>query len=175
MRSHTERPKMAISSSRNPGAATISRRTNSRCDMGLERPFRGWAFDHSIEQSCELDGKALCEACASETILRPAFTGHPYCLSKLQALVRRHAYPCFPPRSSLVAALLVVSTLGAVACSTATTDGVSLATANGPAGCIYQLGVRTGTGPTTYAPNGIVTRNQMAAFLARTYVSLTFG
>ena len=44
---------------------------------------------------------------------------------------------------------------------------------SGPAGCIYQLGITTGTSATTYSPNNIVTRDQMAAFLARTYVSLT--
>ncbi len=43
----------------------------------------------------------------------------------------------------------------------------------GPTGCIYQLGITTGTSATTYSPNDIVTRDQMAAFLARTYVSLT--
>jgi hypothetical protein len=44
---------------------------------------------------------------------------------------------------------------------------------SGPAGCIYNLGITTGTSPTTYAPNNIVTRDQMAAFLARSFVSLT--
>ena len=34
----------------------------------------------------------------------------------------------------------------------------------GPAGCIYQLGVTTGTSATTYAPSNVVTRAQMAAF-----------
>jgi hypothetical protein len=42
-------------------------------------------------------------------------------------------------------------------------------------GCIYNLGITTGTSQTTYAPNNVVTRAQMAAFLARTYVSLTSG
>ena len=45
--------------------------------------------------------------------------------------------------------------------------------AYGPAGCIYNLGITTGTSPTTYAPDNLVTRAQMAAFLARTYQSLT--
>ena len=44
---------------------------------------------------------------------------------------------------------------------------------SGPAGCIYNLGITTGTSATTYSPDNIVTRDQMAAFLARTYVSLT--
>jgi len=44
---------------------------------------------------------------------------------------------------------------------------------SGPAGCIFNLGITTGTSATTYSPNNIVTRDQMAAFLARTYVSLT--
>ena len=34
-------------------------------------------------------------------------------------------------------------------------------------GCIYGLGVTTGTSPTTYSPADFVTREQMAAFLAR--------
>ncbi len=33
--------------------------------------------------------------------------------------------------------------------------------------CIFGLGVTQGTGPSTYAPDGLVTREQMAAFLAR--------
>ena len=32
---------------------------------------------------------------------------------------------------------------------------------------LYEIGVTTGTGPTTYSPDGDVTREQMAAFLAR--------
>ena len=36
---------------------------------------------------------------------------------------------------------------------------------------IYGLGITTGTGPTTYAPDGLVTREQMAAFLARLYLA----
>ncbi|MFT7607234.1 MAG: hypothetical protein ACI9MX_000289, partial [Candidatus Aldehydirespiratoraceae bacterium] len=33
--------------------------------------------------------------------------------------------------------------------------------------CIFGLGITTGTGPSTYNPNGNVTREQMAAFIAR--------
>jgi hypothetical protein len=33
--------------------------------------------------------------------------------------------------------------------------------------CIYGLGITTGTSATTYDPSGFVTREQMAAFLAR--------
>ena len=43
---------------------------------------------------------------------------------------------------------------------------------SGPAGCIYTLGITTGTSATTYSPDNVVTRDQMAAFLARTFVSL---
>lgn len=42
-----------------------------------------------------------------------------------------------------------------------------------PVGCIYNLGITTGTSAITYSPGNTVTRDQMAAFLARTYVSLT--
>ena len=45
--------------------------------------------------------------------------------------------------------------------------------AYGPVGCIYSLGVTKGTGPTSYSPKDLVTREQMAAFLARIYTSLT--
>jgi hypothetical protein len=38
--------------------------------------------------------------------------------------------------------------------------------------CIHQLGVTTGTSPTTYSPGDSVTREQMAAFLARTWRAL---
>ncbi|MEQ8841672.1 MAG: S-layer homology domain-containing protein [Acidimicrobiales bacterium] len=34
---------------------------------------------------------------------------------------------------------------------------------------IYGLGITTGTSATTYSPNDLVTREQMAAFIARTY------
>ena len=36
-------------------------------------------------------------------------------------------------------------------------------------GRIFGLGITTGTGPTTYSPDGFVTREQMAAFLERFY------
>ena len=36
-------------------------------------------------------------------------------------------------------------------------------------GCIYHHGITTGTGATTYGPGNLVTREQMAAFLARIY------
>ena len=39
-------------------------------------------------------------------------------------------------------------------------------------GCIYELGVTTGTTPTTYDPQSQVSRAQMAAFLARLYPGL---
>ena len=45
--------------------------------------------------------------------------------------------------------------------------------AYGPVGCIYNLGVTKGTGPTSYSPKGLVTREQMAAFLARLFAALT--
>ena len=35
--------------------------------------------------------------------------------------------------------------------------------------CIFNLGITTGTSPTSYSPGANVTREQMAAFLARTY------
>jgi hypothetical protein len=39
-------------------------------------------------------------------------------------------------------------------------------------GCIRLLGITTGTSPTTYAPSDTVTREQMAAFLARLHRTL---
>jgi len=38
--------------------------------------------------------------------------------------------------------------------------------------CIYNLGITTGTSHTTYNPNEYVTREEMAAFLARTWQAL---
>jgi hypothetical protein len=35
--------------------------------------------------------------------------------------------------------------------------------------CLYNLGITTGTSATTYAPTNGVTREQMAAFIARTW------
>ena len=40
-------------------------------------------------------------------------------------------------------------------------------------GCIYGLGVTTGTSSETYSPAGLVTREQMAAFLERLYNAVT--
>lgn len=40
-------------------------------------------------------------------------------------------------------------------------------------GCIYRLGVTTGTGPDTYSPADFVTRAQMAAFMARFFERLS--
>lgn len=39
--------------------------------------------------------------------------------------------------------------------------------------CLYDLGLTTGTSPTTFSPNGEVTRVQMAAFMQRMYELLT--
>jgi len=39
--------------------------------------------------------------------------------------------------------------------------------------CIYNLGVTTGTSPGKYSPDEVVTREQMASFLARFYRSIT--
>ncbi len=40
-------------------------------------------------------------------------------------------------------------------------------------GCIYALGVTTGTGDRTYSPEDTVTREQMASFIARFYRTVT--
>ena len=40
--------------------------------------------------------------------------------------------------------------------------------------CIYNLGITAGTGPVTYAPEQLVTREQMAAFLARLHWAVNF-
>ncbi|MEM9203597.1 MAG: S-layer homology domain-containing protein, partial [Actinomycetota bacterium] len=40
-------------------------------------------------------------------------------------------------------------------------------------GCLVSLGVTTGTSATTYAPDAVVTREQMAAFLSRLYRQIT--
>jgi hypothetical protein len=39
----------------------------------------------------------------------------------------------------------------------------------GPVGCLYQLGITTGTSSITFSPDQVVPRAQMAAFLSRTY------
>lgn len=40
-------------------------------------------------------------------------------------------------------------------------------------GCIFSLGITTGTSDTTYGPSDFVTREQMAAFLARLFRAAT--
>ncbi len=40
-------------------------------------------------------------------------------------------------------------------------------------GCLFNLGITTGTSPTTFSPSNLVTREQMAAFLARFYETIT--
>jgi len=44
-----------------------------------------------------------------------------------------------------------------------------------PVGCLYQLGITTGTSSITFSPANVVTRAQMAAFMARTYRHLVQG
>ena len=44
--------------------------------------------------------------------------------------------------------------------------------ARGDIACIHGLGITTGTGPVTYDPQGLVTREQIAAFLARFWRAL---
>jgi len=55
-------------------------------------------------------------------------------------------------------------------CSTASTPLTDIAGsfAEADVACIYALGITTGTSATTYSPDNYVTREQMAAFLART-------
>ena len=45
--------------------------------------------------------------------------------------------------------------------------------AYGPVGCIFELGITTGTSSTTYSPDAFVTREQMASFVARVYRAVT--
>ncbi|MEM8706822.1 MAG: trypsin-like serine protease [Actinomycetota bacterium] len=45
--------------------------------------------------------------------------------------------------------------------------------AYGPVGCIFELGITTGTSATTYSPDAFVTREQMASFVARVYRAVT--
>ena len=52
------------------------------------------------------------------------------------------------------------------------TDLASTSFAFSSVTCIRQLGVTTGTSPTTYSPNSDVTREQMAAFIGRLWRSL---
>lgn len=40
-------------------------------------------------------------------------------------------------------------------------------------GCIYRMGVTTGTSIGLYSPSDPVTREQMAAFLTRLYIKIT--
>lgn len=55
------------------------------------------------------------------------------------------------------------------------TDVSATSYAYEPVGCLYHLGITTGTSPTTFSPDAIVTRAQMAAFMARTYRHLVDG
>ncbi len=57
-------------------------------------------------------------------------------------------------------------------CSPAATPFVDVDAASyaaGPIGCMYRLGITAGTSPTRYSPRAPVSREQMAAFLARFY------
>ena len=68
----------------------------------------------------------------------------------------------------------LVRLLGA-ACDDAATPFVDVPESSfafGDVSCIFQLGITQGTGLTTYAPARLVTREEMAAFLARTWVAL---
>lgn len=52
-------------------------------------------------------------------------------------------------------------------------DVPSSSFAYGPVGCIFELGITTGTSSTTYSPDAFVTREQMASFVARVYRAVT--
>jgi Tol biopolymer transport system component len=56
--------------------------------------------------------------------------------------------------------------------STGFTDVPTSSFAAADIACIFGLGITTGTTPTTYTPTGNVTREQMAAFIARLWRSL---
>ena len=53
------------------------------------------------------------------------------------------------------------------------TDVSATSFAYASVGCIFTLGVTTGTSPTSYSPNQTVTREQMASFVARVYRLVT--
>ncbi len=77
--------------------------------------------------------------------------------------------PVGPPAVAVLSAVLV-NCSGDVAHNF--TD-VEHSIASGDIGCIAELGVTTGTSPTTFSPHDLVTREQMAAFIARLYRALT--
>jgi len=52
------------------------------------------------------------------------------------------------------------------------TDVLSTSFARADITCIFNLGITTGTSPTTYNPGGFVSREEMAAFIARTWRTL---
>ncbi len=64
--------------------------------------------------------------------------------------------------------------IGLSGCPTASTPFTDIAGsfAEADVACIYALGITTGTSATTYSPANFVTREQMAAFLARTWRAL---
>ena len=75
-----------------------------------------------------------------------------------------------PPPTTTTTTTTTTLPAGQPACpnnSTPFTDVSSTSFAAADIRCIYGLGITTGTTPTTYSPNDNVTREQMAAFLAR--------
>ena len=52
-------------------------------------------------------------------------------------------------------------------------DMASSSFAYRPVGCLFDLGITTGTSPATFSPKRGVTREEMAAFLERLYLVLT--
>ncbi len=68
------------------------------------------------------------------------------------------------------------TTFGHPACDTSPTPFTDVAASSfafDDVVCIYRLDITTGTSPTTYGPGGYVTREQMAAFLARLWRAAT--
>lgn len=77
--------------------------------------------------------------------------------------------PTSPPPTAVLSAVLVN-------CSAHVDHNfvdVGLSFASSDIGCIAALGVTTGTSPTTYSPDELVTREQMATFIARFYGTIT--
>ncbi len=78
-----------------------------------------------------------------------------------------------PPRLGLVLELECTPVCPSDGFEDPFTDVPDTSFASGPVSCIYELGVTTGTSATTYSPGNEVTREQMAAFLARLYEAIT--
>ncbi len=151
-----------------PGAPRVSR-TGTSAIVSWSPPFD----DGGAELVYTVVGVpgGYCVAITTSCVIEGLSIGVPHTFTVTAANTAGFGPPS-PPSTAVLAAVVVD-------CSSSPPHpfgdvGVS-SFAFGDVGCLYGLGVTTGVGGGLYGPDRVVTREQMAAFLARLYRVITRG